>query len=91
MTLAEIKYGTHNDELLAIIEVFKTWTHYLERFWHKVFVFTDNKNLYWFMNIKSLSSKQVHWAQKLSCYHFQIYYCSGKANRAVDTLFQYPQ
>ena len=29
---AEIKYETYNGELLAIVEAFKTWRHYLEEF-----------------------------------------------------------
>ena len=43
------------------------------------------------MDTKSLSSKQVYWAQELSYYHFQIDYCQGKANKAANALFQYPQ
>ena len=43
------------------------------------------------MDKKSLSSKQVRWAQKLSRYHLLIDYCLGKANGAADALFQYPQ
>ena len=31
MILAETRYETHNSELLAIIEAFKTWRHYLKR------------------------------------------------------------
>ena len=30
MIPAEIRYETHNNEFLAIIEVLKTWKHYLE-------------------------------------------------------------
>ena len=30
MIPAETGYETHNGELLAIVEVFKTWKHYLE-------------------------------------------------------------
>ena len=43
------------------------------------------------MNMKSLSSKQVRWAQKLFYYHFQIDYHQGKANGAVDALSRYSQ
>ena len=70
MIPAETKYETHNGKLLAIFEAFKTWKHYLEGFWHEVFILTDYNNLQQFMNIKSLSSKQVCSAQKLFCYHF---------------------
>ena len=43
------------------------------------------------MDTKSLSPRQVCWAQKLSRYHFWIDYCQGKANRATDALSWYPQ
>ena len=43
------------------------------------------------MDTKSLSSKQVRWAQELSQYYFQIDYHQGKANGATNALSQYPQ
>ena len=43
------------------------------------------------MDIKSLSFRQVRWAQKLSCYHFRIDYRQGKASAAVNTLLHFPQ
>ena len=43
------------------------------------------------MDTKSFSSRQVRWAQKLSCYHFQIDCRQGKANGAIDALSRYPQ
>ena len=91
MIPAETRYETHDGELLAIVEAFKTWRHYLEGSRHEVLVLTDHNNLRRFMDTKSLSSRQVRWAQELSCYHFRIDYRQGKANRAADALFQYPQ
>ena len=43
------------------------------------------------MDTKSLSFRQVRWAQELSWYHFQINYCQGKANAAADALSRFPQ
>ena len=74
MIPAEIWYKTHDGKLLAIIKVFKTWRHYLEECKYKVLVLTDYNNFCSFIDTKSLSSKQVCWAQKLSRYHFQIDY-----------------
>ena len=91
MIPAETRYETHDGELLAIVEAFKTWRHYLEGSRHEVLVLTDHNNLRRFMDTKSLSSRQVRWAQKLSCYHFQIDYCQSKANGAADALSRYPQ
>ena len=43
------------------------------------------------MDMKSLSSRQLRWAQELSCYHFRINYHQGKANGAADALSRYSQ
>ena len=59
MIPAKTRYETHNGELLAIVEAFKTWQHYLEDCKHKIFVLTDYNNLCQFIDTKSLSSEQV--------------------------------
>ena len=87
----ETRYEMHDGKFLAIVEAFKTWKHYLEGSHHEVFMLTDHNNLCRFMNTKSLSFKQICWAQKLFWYHFQIDYHQGKANEAIDALSQYPQ
>ena len=91
MIPAETKYKTHDSKLLAIVEAFKIWRHYLEGSYYEILVFTDHNNLQQFMDTKSSSYRQVRWAQKLSCYHFRIDYCQSKANGAADALFQYSQ
>ncbi len=74
MISSETQYETYNGELLAIIEAFKTWRHYLEGCKHDVLVLTEHNNLQHFMDTKSLSSRQVRWTQELSRYHFRIDY-----------------
>ena len=91
MIPAETRYETHDGELLAIVKAFKTWRHYLEGCKHEVLVFTDHNNFRYFMDTKSLSSRQVRWAQELFRYHFQINYCQGKANAAADALSRFSQ
>ena len=89
MILAETWYKTYNSKLLAIIEALKTWRHSLKSCNHKVLVLTNLNNLHHIMNTKSLSSRQVFQAQKLSSYHFWIDYCHGKANEAADILSRF--
>ena len=43
--LAGTWYKDHNQELLAIVQVFKTWHHYLESYKYEVFILTDYNNL----------------------------------------------
>ncbi len=57
MIPAQIRYETHDQELLAIVETFKTWCHYLEDCKYKVLFLTDNNNLRHFMDTKILSSR----------------------------------
>ena len=91
MITAETCYEMHDAELLTIVEAFKNWRHYLEGCQYKVLVLTDHNNLRRFMDTKSLSSRQVCWAQELFRYHFHINYRQGKANGAADALSRYPQ
>ena len=91
MISVETRYETHNNELLAIVEAFKTWWHYLKGCNHKFFVLTNHNNLRRFMDTKSLSFRQVRWAQKLFRYHFRINYCQRKANGAANALFRFSQ
>jgi len=51
----EINYDVHNKELLAIVEVFKKWQHYLEGIAVPVEVYMDHKNLTYFLETKTLS------------------------------------
>ena len=44
MIPAETWYETYNGELLAIVEAFKTWMHYLEGCKHKILVLTVHNN-----------------------------------------------
>lgn len=55
-------YETHDGEILAIVEVFKTWHHHLEGCKHNILILTGYNNFYWFVDTKILSFKLVHWA-----------------------------
>lgn len=59
MIPAETRYETYDQEILAIVETFKNWRHYLEGCRFEVLVLTDHNNLRRFMDTKSLSSRQV--------------------------------
>ena len=63
MILIETSYKTHNGELLAIIEAFKIWKHYLESCKYKVLVLIENNNVCQFIDTKNLSFYQVWWAK----------------------------
>lgn len=49
------QYKTYNQELLTIVEVFKTYYNDLEAYEYKIFIFTNHNNLCQFIIIKDLS------------------------------------
>ena len=89
MISAKTWYKTYNGELLAIVEAFKTWRHFLKDCKQKVLILTNHNKLHRFMDTKNLSSRQVCLAQKFSRYHFRIDYCQGKANGPADALSRF--
>jgi len=54
LTMPELNYNTHDKELLAIFEAFKSWRHYLEGPAFLIDVMTDHKNLEYFCTSKVL-------------------------------------
>ena len=57
---AEINYEIHDKELLAIVTAFKEWRHYLEGGQHQAIVYTNHKNLEYFMKeSRSLNRRQA--------------------------------
>ena len=79
---AETRYETHDGELLAIVESFRHWRHYLEGSKWPVTVKTDHNSLRFFMTQKSLNRRQARWAEQLAVFDFIIEYRTGITNPA---------
>jgi len=79
---AELNYGIHDQELLAIVESFRHWRHYLEGLSEPVTVLTDHDSLRYFETAKDLSRRQVRWAQKLTAFWFKVEHQKGSKNPA---------
>ena len=86
---AEMSYEIHDKELLAIIDTFKQWHMYLKELKHEVQVYSDHKNLLYFITMKVLNWRQVHWSEELSQYNFRIHYWKGSENAKADALSQW--
>src|SRR5438045_7643130 len=89
MTDVERQYETYDHELLAIVECFKHWHHYLDDSWSPINVYSDHNNLCYFMTTKHLNSSQVWWAFALSPFDFEMWYTVGKMN-PVEALSRHP-
>ncbi|RMZ75256.1 hypothetical protein DV738_g5567, partial [Chaetothyriales sp. CBS 135597] len=71
---AKQNYKIHDTELLAIVEGFRQFQHYLKGNPHPVCMRTDHQNLRYFMITKELNNKQTRWAEKLAHFNFFIEY-----------------
>lgn len=45
MILAETRYKTHNGKVLAIVEAFKMWKHFLKGYKYEVLMLTVDNNV----------------------------------------------
>jgi hypothetical protein len=85
---AETNYMIYNKELLAIIQVFKTWRLELTSVPPEglVKVLLDHHNLEYFMTTKQLNRRQACWAKFLSKFNFKIQYRPGTQGTKPDLL-----
>jgi len=62
----ERNYEIHDKEMLAIIRGLEAWRHLLEGAQSKFEIWTDHKNLEYFMKAQKLNRRQARWALYLS-------------------------
>jgi hypothetical protein len=56
---AEVNYDIHDRELLAIVQAFRQWRHYLQGAEHEIIVKSDHHNLKYFTTTKELLGRQI--------------------------------
>ncbi|QRW24722.1 Retrotransposable element Tf2 protein [Rhizoctonia solani] len=83
---AEGNYNTHNKELLAIIKALEEWRIFLEATDKPVQVFTDHRNLEYWMQARTFNRRHARWRVFLSNFNFEIHYCPGKQSGKPDAL-----
>ena len=59
LSVVECNYEIHDKEMLAIIWAMEEWRHFLEGAEHQFEVWTDHKNLEYFMSAKKLNRRQA--------------------------------
>jgi len=82
----EQNYEIHNKEILAVIRCLEAWRHFLEGFQSKFEVWTNHKNLEYFMSNQKLNCRQARWALYLSRFNFVLKHISGSKMGKVDGL-----
>jgi len=82
----ERNYEIHNKEMLAIIRGLEAWRHLLEGAQFKFEIWTDHKNLEYFMKVQKLNRRQARWALYLSRFDFTLKHVPGTKMGKADGL-----
>ncbi|KAF8752476.1 hypothetical protein RHS01_07693 [Rhizoctonia solani] len=83
---AEANYDTHDKELLAIIKALEEWRIFLEATDKPIQVFTDHRNLEYWMKAQTFNRRHAQWRIFLSNFNFEIHYRPGKQLGKPDAL-----
>ena len=82
----ERNYEIHDKEMLAIIRGLEAWRHLLEEAQTKFEIWTDHKNLEYFMKAQKLNRRQARWALYLSRFDFTLKHVPGTKMGKADGL-----
>ena len=80
-------YKIYNKEILVVIRGLKNQRYLLESTRYKFKIWTDHKNLEYFMKVQNLSQRQAYWVLYLSRqFDFTLKYVSGIKMEKIDKL-----
>jgi len=82
----EQNYKIYDKEMLAIICALEEWRHFLEGATHPIEIWTDHKNLEYFMTAKKLNRHQARWSLHLARFDFLLHHCPRRTIGKPDTL-----
>jgi transposase InsO family protein len=82
----ERNYEIHDKEMLAVIRALEEWRHFVEGAEHKCEIWTDHKNLEYFMTSKKLNRRQARWSLFLARFDFVLHHRPGKSMGKSDAL-----
>jgi len=82
----ERNYEIHDKEMLAIVRGLEAWRHLLEGAQFKFEIWTDHKNLEYFMKTQRLNRRQARWALYLSRFNFTLKHVAGTKMGKADRL-----
>jgi len=82
----ERNYEIHDKEMLAIVRGLEVWRHLLEGAQYKFEIWTDHKNLEYFMKVQKLNRRQARWALYLSRFDFTLKHVAGSKMGKADGL-----
>ena len=82
----ERNYEIHNKEMLTVVRCLETWRHLLEGTTIRFEIWTDHKNLEYFMKAQKLNRRQARWALYLLRFDFMLKHIPGSRMGKADSL-----
>ena len=82
---AEYNYEIYDKEILTIVRTLKEFDSKL-RGLQEFEVYSNHKNLEYFITVRKLTERQIRWSLTLSRYNFRIIHVSGTNNVRADAL-----
>ena len=82
----ERNYEIYNKEILAVVRYLEAWRHFLEGATVKFEIWTDHKNLEYFMKAQKLNQRQIQWALYLSRFNFMLKHVPGSKMGKANSL-----
>jgi len=86
----ERNYEIYDKEMLAVVRCLEAWRHFLEGAAVKFEIWTDHKNLEYFMKAQKLNRRQARWALYLSRFDFVLKHVPGSKMGKADSLSRRP-
>jgi len=86
----ERNYEIHDQEMLAVVRCLEVWRHFLEGATVKFEIWTDHKNLEYFMKAQKLNRRQAQWALYLSRFDFILKHVPGSKIGKANSLSRRP-
>src|SRR5277367_314991 len=86
---AELRYPTHEKELLAIKEALNRWRVYIDN-GLPVTIITDHDSLKYMNTMKNPSKRLARWVEEFQSYNLNIKYRPGKLATVPDALSRRP-
>jgi hypothetical protein len=86
LSVVECNYDIHDKEMLANMRALEEWRHFLEGMKHRFEIWTNHKNLQYFMSVKKLIHQQARWSRYLSCFDFVTHHHPSTSMGKCDAL-----
>ena len=76
--------------MLVLVRCLEAWRHFLEGTTTRFEIWTDHKNLEYFMKVQKLNRRQVRWVLYLSRFNFMLKHIPGSKMEKADSLSRRP-